>query len=82
MTGYFGHQREDVVEWLKTVRWEEGLRKVEEKVVRDTLACVTVRPLRGRVLTDRVLEKAGVVKPNESGWALDTFVRADVAQII
>ena len=38
VTGYFGHQRQDVVEWLKTVRWEEGLRKVEEKVVRDTLA--------------------------------------------
>jgi hypothetical protein len=41
VTGYFGHQREDVVEWLKTVRWEDGLRKVEEKVVRDTLACVS-----------------------------------------
>jgi hypothetical protein len=34
---YFGHRREDVVEWLASVRWEEGLSTVEEKVVRDTL---------------------------------------------
>jgi hypothetical protein len=37
VTEYFGHQREDVVEWLKTVKWEEQLAQVEEKVVRDTL---------------------------------------------
>jgi len=41
VTSYFGHQREDVVEWLKTVKWEESLAEVEEKVVRDTLAYVT-----------------------------------------
>ena len=37
MTGYFGHKREDVIEWLRTVKWEHRLAEVEEKVVRDTL---------------------------------------------
>lgn len=34
---YFGHQREDVEEWLKTVKWEENLAEVDEKVVKQTL---------------------------------------------
>jgi len=38
VTNYFGHQREDVVEWLKTVKWEDSLAKVEGKVVKETLA--------------------------------------------
>ena len=38
VTNYFGHQREDVVEWLKTVKWEDTLAKVEGKVVKETLA--------------------------------------------
>ena len=37
---YFGHQRQDVVEWLASVKWEESLATVEEKVVRDTLRLV------------------------------------------
>lgn len=36
----FGHQREDVVEWLGTVRWEEGLGVIEREVVEKTLRCV------------------------------------------
>jgi hypothetical protein len=37
---YFGHRREDVVEWLASVKWEEGLSVIEEKVVRDALGYV------------------------------------------
>lgn len=39
VTQYFGHQREDVVEWLKSVKWEEDLAEVKEDVVRETLRC-------------------------------------------
>jgi O-methyltransferase involved in polyketide biosynthesis len=34
---YFGHQRQDVEEWLKTVKWEEHLAEVDEKVIKQTL---------------------------------------------
>jgi len=34
---YFGHQRSDVEEWLRTVKWEENLAEVEEKVIKETL---------------------------------------------
>ena len=37
MVDYFGHRREDVVEWLGTVKWEEGLRVVKRSVVEETL---------------------------------------------
>ncbi|KAK1921679.1 hypothetical protein DB88DRAFT_498841 [Papiliotrema laurentii] len=67
VTGYFGHKREDVIEWLKTVKWEHRLAKVEEKVVRDTLS---------------VLEKAGVVQPVEGERDIETFVRTDVAKVV
>jgi hypothetical protein len=34
---YFGQRREDVVEWLSTVTWEEGLAVVKEEVLTETL---------------------------------------------
>lgn len=37
VVNYFGHQRADVEEWLQTVKWEENLAEVEEKVIKDTL---------------------------------------------
>jgi len=37
VVNYFGHQREDVEEWLQTVKWEENLAEVEGKVIKDTL---------------------------------------------
>jgi hypothetical protein len=37
VSGYFGHQPQDVVEWLSTVRWEEGLKVVKKEVVLETL---------------------------------------------
>ncbi|WWD00706.1 hypothetical protein V866_007641 [Kwoniella sp. B9012] len=67
VTSHFGHQREDVVEWLKSVKWEEDLLQVRENVVRDTL---------------RVLAKAGVVKPEAESLDIGTFVNTDVAQIV
>ncbi|WVR04750.1 hypothetical protein IAU60_001761 [Kwoniella sp. DSM 27419] len=67
VTSYFGHQREDVVEWLSTVRWEEDLAQVKEDVVRETL---------------RVLAKAGVVKPEAEQLDIATFVNTQVAQVV
>jgi len=37
VVNYFGHRREDVEEWLQTVKWEENLAEVKEKVIKDTL---------------------------------------------
>jgi hypothetical protein len=37
VVNYFGHRREDVEEWLQTVKWEENLAEVEEQVIKDTL---------------------------------------------
>ena len=37
VVNYFGHLREDVEEWLQTVKWEENLAEVEGKVIRNTL---------------------------------------------
>jgi hypothetical protein len=37
VVNYFGHQRQDVEEWLQTVKWEENLAEVEEKVIKQTL---------------------------------------------
>lgn len=57
----FGQKKEDVVEWLATVRWEERLAEVSEETVRKTL---------------EVLEKAGVVKAQkwEMGMFVDDKV--------
>jgi hypothetical protein len=51
----FGQQRADVEEWIQTVRWEEAMSEVDEKVVRDTL---------------EVLQKAGVVQKAERDMSL------------
>ncbi|WVF69644.1 hypothetical protein IAT40_004423 [Kwoniella sp. CBS 6097] len=67
VTSYFGHQREDVVEWLSTVKWEENIAEVKENVVRETL---------------RVLAKAGVVKPETEQLDITTFVNTDVAKVV
>ncbi|WWC86776.1 uncharacterized protein L201_001655 [Kwoniella dendrophila CBS 6074] len=67
VTSYFGHQREDVIEWLKTVKWEEEILQVKESVVRETL---------------RVLAKAGVVKLEAEKLDIDTFVNTEVARIV
>ncbi|WVQ83189.1 hypothetical protein IAT38_005328 [Cryptococcus sp. DSM 104549] len=67
VSNYFGHQREDVVEWLKSVKWEEQLAEVKEDVVRETL---------------RVLGKAGVVKPEAEGLDIGLFVNTEVAKVI
>jgi hypothetical protein len=37
VVNYFGHQRPDVEEWLQTVKWEENLAEVDEKVIKQTL---------------------------------------------
>ena len=37
VVNYFGHRRADVVEWLGTVKWEDGLGVVERNVVEETL---------------------------------------------
>jgi protoporphyrinogen oxidase len=63
----FGQQKEDVVEWLTSVKWEERLPEVSEETVRKTLA---------------VLEKAGVVQPREGGWDMDMFVNREVATVV
>ncbi|ORY30326.1 hypothetical protein BCR39DRAFT_529195 [Naematelia encephala] len=63
----FKQQREDVVEWLESVKYEDTLAEVSEKVVSDTL---------------NILEKAGVVKTPAEGWKIDTFVNTDVAKLI
>jgi len=34
---FFGHQREDVVDWLATVKWEKSLGVVKRSVVEETL---------------------------------------------
>ncbi|OCF30768.1 hypothetical protein I316_07575 [Kwoniella heveanensis BCC8398] len=67
VTYYFGHQRDDVVEWLSTVKWEENIAQVKEDVVRETL---------------RVLAKAGVVKPETEKLDITTFVNTDVATVV
>ncbi|OCF45749.1 hypothetical protein I317_00237 [Kwoniella heveanensis CBS 569] len=67
VTSYFGHQRDDVVEWLSTVKWEENIAQVKEDVVRETL---------------RVLAKAGVVKPETEKLDITTFVNTDVATVV
>ncbi|WWC59579.1 uncharacterized protein I303_102136 [Kwoniella dejecticola CBS 10117] len=64
---YFGHDKEDVKEWLKSVKWEEHLLEVKEDIVRETL---------------RVLAKAGVVKPESAELSIDTFVNTQVASVI
>ncbi|TYJ56023.1 hypothetical protein B9479_003265 [Cryptococcus floricola] len=64
---FFGQKKEDVVEWLKSVRWEDQLLEVKEDVVRETL---------------RMLGKAGVVKPGAEKLDIETFVNTDVATII
>ncbi|WRT64647.1 uncharacterized protein IL334_001581 [Kwoniella shivajii] len=67
VSSYFGHQRQDVKEWLQTVKWEENLLQVKENVVRDTL---------------KVLAKAGVVKPETENLDISTFVNTQVAQVV
>ncbi|WWC68068.1 uncharacterized protein I206_101987 [Kwoniella pini CBS 10737] len=64
---YFGHDEDDVKEWLKSVKWEDQLLEVKEDVVRETL---------------RVLAQAGVVKPETETLDISTFVNTDVASIV
>lgn len=53
-------------EWLKSVKWEQTLAEVEEKVVRDTLG---------------ILEQAGVVTSPSEGWRVEEFVDTEVARL-
>ncbi|KAI0690155.1 periplasmic binding protein-like II [Cytidiella melzeri] len=60
----FGYPEEDVVAWLKTVKYPADCAKISSKVLADTLS---------------VLEQAGFVKKPEAGFDLQTFVNPAVA---
>ncbi|KAE8540430.1 hypothetical protein D1P53_003376 [Cryptococcus gattii VGV] len=64
---YFGHKKEDVAEWLQSVKWEEQLAEVKEDVVKETLA---------------VLRKAGVVPEGAEDMKLEDIVNTEVATIV
>lgn len=64
---FFGHKKEDVAEWLQSVKWEEQLAEVKEDVVKETLA---------------VLRKAGVVPEGAENMKLEDIVNTDVATIV
>jgi len=80
---FFGHQREDVVDWLATVKWEKSLGVVKRSVVEETLGYVHVESRKtfgdGGI---RVLEKAGVVKPLAGERDISMFVDTAVAQLV
>ncbi|KAL0243563.1 hypothetical protein I308_105530 [Cryptococcus tetragattii IND107] len=64
---FFGHKKEDVAEWLQSVKWEEQLAEVKEDVVKETLA---------------VLRKAGVVPEGAENMKLEDIVNTEVATIV
>ncbi|XAO24663.1 hypothetical protein I312_103468 [Cryptococcus bacillisporus CA1280] len=64
---FFGHKKEDVAEWLQSVKWEEQLAEVKEDVVKETLA---------------VLRKAGVVPEGAEDMKLEDIVNTEVATIV
>ncbi|KIR54526.1 hypothetical protein I315_03012 [Cryptococcus gattii Ru294] len=64
---FFGHKKEDVAEWLQSVKWEEQLAEVKEDVVKETLA---------------VLRKAGVVSEGAENMKLEDIVNTEVATIV
>lgn len=63
----FGHKKEDIAEWLQSVKWEEQLAEVKEDVVKETLA---------------VLRKAGVVPEGTENMKLEDIVNTEVATIV
>lgn len=64
---FFGHKKEDIAEWLQSVKWEEQLAEVKEDVVKETLA---------------VLRKAGVVPEGAQNMKLEDIVNTEVATIV
>nr|ODN89528.1 hypothetical protein L203_02239 [Cryptococcus depauperatus CBS 7841] len=63
---FFGHQREDVVEWLQSVEWAESLAEVKIDVLSETL---------------KILARAGVIKPEAIGLEPNVFVNTKVAKL-
>ncbi|WVO16649.1 hypothetical protein L204_104328 [Cryptococcus depauperatus] len=63
---FFGHQREDVVEWLQSVEWAGSLAEVKIDVLSETL---------------KILARAGVIKPEATGLEPNVFVNTKVAKL-
>ncbi|UOH84218.1 hypothetical protein LQV05_001012 [Cryptococcus neoformans] len=64
---FFGHKKEDVAEWLQSVKWEQRLAEVKKDVVKETLA---------------VLSKAGVIPEDAENMKLQDIVNTEVATIV
>ena len=60
------YARQDIVDWLKTVRWQHDCRVVERSVITHTLD---------------VLTTAGAIKAPSDGWQPDAFVDTEVAKL-
>lgn len=60
------YRREDIVAWLKTVKWQHDCRVVDRSVIAHTLD---------------VLTTAGAISAPTDGWRPDAFVDADVAKL-
>ncbi|KAG6899965.1 hypothetical protein C0993_004866 [Termitomyces sp. T159_Od127] len=63
---HFGYPSEDIEAWLKTVAYPQSCLQISQEVITDTL---------------NVLEKAGVVRMPEGGFAIESFVNTDIAQL-
>ncbi|OXC70546.1 hypothetical protein AYX13_01023 [Cryptococcus neoformans] len=64
---FFGHKKEDVAEWLQSVKWEQRLAEVKKDVVKETLA---------------MLSKAGVIPEDAENMKLQDIVNTEVATIV
>jgi len=60
------YARQDIVDWLKTVRWQHDCRVVERSVITHTLD---------------VLTTAGAIQAPSDGWQPDAFVDTEVAKL-
>lgn len=74
--------------WLKTVAYPANCLEIPSKVITDTLRHVylsTFSETEIRLLliegVSSVLEKAGVVKAPQGGFALDDFVHTEVVKL-
>ncbi|KAH0585215.1 hypothetical protein H2248_008464 [Termitomyces sp. 'cryptogamus'] len=63
---HFGYPSDDIEAWLKTVAYPKNCLQIPQKVITDTLS---------------VLEKAGVVKAPEGGFAIETFVDTEIVEL-
>jgi len=62
----FGYGEEDIIAWMKTVGYPEDCLAIPKNVIMETLS---------------VLEKAGVVKAPEGGFAVESFIEPKVVKL-